>query len=335
MYDNETRQNYPALIAISKNILGKLQAIQVTYLDAKTAKKAKLNNNKKTYGILNVGNPVVIINEGLNKEHIVVAEGVETALSIKEANPSLRIYATLGAGNFKHVPVTKQNKSVLFCADNDGENSSSQKLLQQASEVLSMQGIDVWQIMPKDYKQDFNDVLKNKGVRAVKEYLESPQLIKKGISADKLQQDIKNSLNNTIVGIDSEQITIPQELLQDNTKNAIINYIEKLEIYEEALSHYPKMSQKGDNIHLAITEAHQKLTQVTEDILSNKEIWQEIELKSELTLLNIREMGKKQDIIIKLKKNMLTKAELNAIKISIKGKGKSVKISKSMRLKLE
>jgi hypothetical protein len=46
-------------------------------------------------------------------------------------------------------------------------------------------------------------------------------------------------------------------------------------------------------------------------------------------------MGKKQDIIIKLKKNMLTKAELNAIKISIKGKGKSVKISKSMRLKLE
>lgn len=333
LYDYETRKNYPGLIAISKNISGKVQAVQATYLDSKTAKKAAVSNAKKTYGVLNIGNPIVIINRGLNKEHIVVAEGVETALSIKEANPALTIYATLGSSNFKHIPLTKETKSVLFCADNDGVNSSSQKVLRQASEVLSLKGIDAWQIIPKQIKQDFNDVLKNEGVEAIRDYLKHPQLLNKGICNEKLHHDIENGLKNTIAGIDNQQLKISEGLLSVDTKKALIDFIKKLGIYEDSLSQYTKNLQKGDTEHLGIMDAKQKLAQAAQGILLNKEIWQEIVLKSELSMLSIEQMGNIKSIVTKIKNNIVTKSELHAIKISIQGKGKSVQKKKSLKLK--
>jgi len=107
------------------------------------------------------------VNQGNEKDRIAVAEGPETALSIREAHPEWRVYATLGISQFGRVPLAPGIKEVLICADNDGDKPQIKKMLDRAVVALSNREVDVQLVKPKEVKTDFNDVLKAGGVRAV------------------------------------------------------------------------------------------------------------------------------------------------------------------------
>lgn len=188
VYHGEAKQCLPALVVVAKNRQKETQAVQVIFLDKTTANKAKLNSPKLTYGSLSQGNVGVLVNAGKDSQTLAVAEGPETALSISEANPDLRVYAVLGSGNFGRPPICPDTKKILFCADNDGKNSASQKKLHAAAEKLSVQGIEVWQATPDKEKQDFNDVLKAQGKEAVRIGLESAYLIQTAKTAESLRK---------------------------------------------------------------------------------------------------------------------------------------------------
>jgi hypothetical protein len=180
----ETGKKYPALIAIAKNENGVTQAVQAVYLDAATAHKATdLSHAKLTHGLLAHGRLGVLIHKGKNAQTIALAEGPETALSVAQAQPDMTIYATLGCANFKRAPITKDTKTVLFCADNDSikhhstEKTPSQRQLESAATALAKHGLSVYQTMPATVK-DFNDVLKQGGIAAVNAELEKTTLVK-------------------------------------------------------------------------------------------------------------------------------------------------------------
>jgi hypothetical protein len=147
-------------------------------LDPKTANKAKINTPKLTYGVLSYGMMGALVNQGKNASIIAIAEGPETALSIREANPHLTIYAVLGSGNLSRVPFTKETKHILFCADNDGKKSASELKLQKAADYYADKNMHVWQTMPEKVKQDFNDILKESGKERVRTYIKNAELIR-------------------------------------------------------------------------------------------------------------------------------------------------------------
>ena len=56
---------------------------------------------------MNVG---VLVSTGRETRTIAIAEGAETALSISDANPELRVYAVLGSGNFTRVAYSQRHR---------------------------------------------------------------------------------------------------------------------------------------------------------------------------------------------------------------------------------
>jgi len=197
-YHGEANKKLPALAVVAQNARGKLRAVQLIYLDPKTANKAKLETPKMTYGSPSFENMSVVINRGKNNKLIALAEGTETALSVKEAFPELTIYCTLGTSHFHRVPLRHDTQQLLFFADNDGEQSKSQQSLYKAAESLAGKGVDVWQVispsLPGLDKADFNDVLKRHGIVPIRESIKTAKLVK---SAENRKATL-NSASETI-----------------------------------------------------------------------------------------------------------------------------------------
>ena len=97
-----------------------------------------------------------------------LAEGVETALSIKEAGFQGKIVATLGVHNFKHyLPLSGER--LILCGDHDAQGSSSALVLEKTVKSFQDKGYNVWCVVPDQEGQDFNDILKNAGQAGVQE----------------------------------------------------------------------------------------------------------------------------------------------------------------------
>jgi Ti-type conjugative transfer relaxase TraA len=166
----DTYEVYPALVALARNKDGEIKADQLIFLNEKTGQKADCEANRKSFGLLRGAYVQIQKGEGA----AFMAEGVETALSIKEAGVKGDIYAVLGSENFKNASLFVDDKSrpVILCADQDGENSPSHKVVDKAVSVLKEEGFNVSVIRPagSHEKEDFNDVLKREGVGGLREY---------------------------------------------------------------------------------------------------------------------------------------------------------------------
>jgi len=120
----------------------------------------------------------------------------------------------LGSGNFARAPICGDTQKILFCADNNGKNSASEKKLAHAAEQLALKGVSVWQAIPTQEKQDFNDVLKTQGVEAIRERLDSAMLLQDTKTVDIVQEKIQTFLKGT---------RQPKNLSPDNS-NEVIQY---------------------------------------------------------------------------------------------------------------
>jgi len=173
IYDRSTDKTYPALLVAGKDFQGRIVGVQVIYLDQKTGKKAAIEVNKRSHGL--VKGAAVLINKG--GPTIAVAEGPETALSIANADPNLTVFASLGSiTNFSAIPFEAKGNMLIVCADNDGIENESNHKTSRAIKSLNDKGFNVFVAKPEIKGQDFNDVLQLEGRDSVLNAIKHSQL---------------------------------------------------------------------------------------------------------------------------------------------------------------
>ncbi|KJV76736.1 toprim domain protein [Rickettsia hoogstraalii str. RCCE3] len=211
MWDNNSKQYYPALIAFARNKDGNISGGQSIYLNKDTNNKADIKVNKRSFG--RIRGSFVEINKNNEQQNVqsrnvqsrnvqsskdgnnsasnvtIIAEGLETALSIREAGIKGKILCSLGVSNIRNYEPIKGER-IIIAADNDGKDAVSVNTVIKAQEELIRQGAVVAIIRPPE-KGDFNDMLKSQGAESINKLIE-PEIAK--LTAASKVTELKSSL---------------------------------------------------------------------------------------------------------------------------------------------
>lgn len=182
--DHSSGQEFPCLMAAARSVDGEIRAVQLTFLDPETAGKADIPIQKKSFGVLK--GSFVTLQKGLEGDPVFVAEGLETALSLKQAKIPGTIKASLGLSNIKRLEPKDPTTPIVICADHDAPDSQATKSLGKTVFSLQERGVKVTVIKPDNLSDDFNDVLKKGGAQKVRESIE------KAMGWSKAKQDEKD-----------------------------------------------------------------------------------------------------------------------------------------------
>ena len=169
----------------AQNHDGEMTAVQTVLLDPSTAHKVAehaVGAVKRTRGELK--GSAVLVHEG-NSNQVIIAEGPETAASLIQAEPDANIYATLGniknATELSWLAEKHHTDTFHFAADFDGPDAKSMHALKEVTEDLQkehqIKSIVSTPDLPNHEKYDFNDVLREKGIDAVKQQFTQSQPI--------------------------------------------------------------------------------------------------------------------------------------------------------------
>lgn len=161
LWHYNARENMPAMAVFARNKEGEITGAHAIYLNS-DGSKADIKPNRQSLGQIK-GSYVEIQTASIG--FTVIAEGVETALSLKEAEVPGRILCSLGVKNLKNYEPAV-GETVVIAADNDGKNAAVSKALDSAVVALEERGANVVVVQPAE-KGNFNDVLKIKGIEAV------------------------------------------------------------------------------------------------------------------------------------------------------------------------
>ncbi|HBN21774.1 MAG TPA: hypothetical protein DD412_00860, partial [Holosporales bacterium] len=166
-----------ALLSIAKDRDGEVKAIQITQLTGdgkKVVGDDGIKLPKKTYGVQK--GSFVELQKGNDKDPIILAEGIETALSVKEIGLKGTVLCSLGTANIGNLKM--KDREIIIATDWDGSiEVQSWKATEKAKANLEAKGNSVSIILPvKDswknpkltnVKLDFNDLLKQEGLGSV------------------------------------------------------------------------------------------------------------------------------------------------------------------------
>ena len=170
----ETRQYRPALLALSVDKNNQVQSVQVTYLDPITVNKMTgIEVDKRSYGPPK--GSMSQIQQGLGKT-AALAEGVETALSVASAKPNWDVYVSFGVARMAELAEHTKADNIVLCADNDGDGAASTQAITKVANQLVLQDKMVSIARPEQVGSDFNDVLQNRGVKAVCQQLDKAEI---------------------------------------------------------------------------------------------------------------------------------------------------------------
>jgi hypothetical protein len=167
-------EDTPALVAFVRNSEGEVTGLQQILLNPHSAEKAAIAVPKKSLGkIAGSFVDVGVISQGVNDSEnadekqtvTIIAEGLETALSVKQALASgsisgsrdIRILCSLGIFNMRNYQ-PQQGEKIIIAADNDGKDSVTERTIEKAKKELQSKGAFV-EIVKPEQKGDFNDVL--------------------------------------------------------------------------------------------------------------------------------------------------------------------------------
>ena len=152
----------PALIAAVTDGAGVLQGVHRTWLAPDGQGKAAVETQRRAMGHL-LGNAVRLSPQG---ENLVVGEGIETMLSIREVAPGLPVWAALSSGHLGAVLLPDGLQRLYIAIDRDpAGQSAAERLTTKASKV----GIAVRVLEPR--LGDFNDDLRADGPEALRRQL--------------------------------------------------------------------------------------------------------------------------------------------------------------------
>ncbi len=151
MWDNSSKKYYPAIIAFARNKDGNITGGQSIYLNKDTNNKADIEVNKRSFG--RIRGSFVEISKNNEQQNVqsskdgnnsasnvtIIAEGVETALSIAEAGIKGKILCSLGISNIRNYEPIKGER-IIIAADNDGKEAVSVNTVIKAQEELISKG---------------------------------------------------------------------------------------------------------------------------------------------------------------------------------------------------
>ncbi len=151
IWDNSSKQYYPALIAFARNKAGNVTGGQSIYLNRETGAKADIKVNKRSFG--RIRGSFVEISKNTEQKNMhqnkqvsnsvsnvtIIAEGVETALNIGEAGIKGKILCSLGVTNIRNYEPAEEEK-IIIAADNDGAGAVSINTVIKAKKELMVKG---------------------------------------------------------------------------------------------------------------------------------------------------------------------------------------------------
>lgn len=171
VYSKLNGKTHPAMLVIARDHQGNIKAVQATYLDPATATKVDKSQvviQKQTFGAMK-GAAVTI--EGKKGAPTLIAEGIETGLSLKQAIPHATIKITLSKSNFKNIDTRTLSDKTILCLDNDGKDLKRDKVILESTKRLVADHKQVSLMVPSNRnqpKQDYNDILKMDGTHPIK-----------------------------------------------------------------------------------------------------------------------------------------------------------------------
>jgi len=152
----------PAMIAAVTDGAGALQGVHRTWLAPDGQDKASVDIPRRAMGHI-LGNAVRIAPAD---QTLVLGEGIETMLSVREAAPSLPVWAALSSAHLGAVLLPAGLQRLYIARDRDPAGTrAAERLTARASEV----GVQVIVLEPQ--RGDFNDDLRAHGVEALRQHL--------------------------------------------------------------------------------------------------------------------------------------------------------------------
>ena len=167
LFNRETGRQLPAMVAAVSGPNGKFCAVHRTWLQRGSGgwRKAPLDSPKMVLGRLGGGSVRLwrgasgkALAQAHDAESVVVAEGIETGLSVAVACPERRVIAAISVGNMGKLVLPPAIKLVTIAADNDAPDSPATRALQAAIDRFSAEGRRVL-IARSPVGSDLNDAL--------------------------------------------------------------------------------------------------------------------------------------------------------------------------------
>ena len=251
IYDNENKIYSPALVAFAKDKDGRVTGGQQIILDRKTNSKADIFVPKKSFGKIagsfvdlgELNNDKTGVEQSKDESYItIIAEGVETGLSVKEAmrehsgldkernqtTGKVKILCSLGISNIKNYQPNPGEK-IIIAADNDGSNSNTIKTIESAKLALEEKGAFV-EIVRPEKEGDFNDILqdkKNGGTREIAKAFNSAIVRHRATTLDEYFG--KHELASKLDEVDRSNLELIQE--HNLSEKQIVDAYRKGDIY--------------------------------------------------------------------------------------------------------
>ena len=206
---------FPAMLALAQGPAGGIKGGQLCFI-TEQGHKIKTGPARKSVG--NLSQAFVVI-PGSDK--IVIAEGVEDALSIYEAT-GYQVISSLGLGRIEKMALGA-GMTVVLARDLDPEGSPADRKFKNVCKTLSKRGVDLYIATPDQLgdseKADFNDILKTSGKARVKELIDSAinykDLQLQQVTGDHDKKDIVARFNSRYFVVKDHGKTVVMEEKED------------------------------------------------------------------------------------------------------------------------
>jgi hypothetical protein len=145
-------QRWPAMVALAQDVEGQPRAVHRTWLNRDGSDKAPVDKNRMSLG------PVsgCAVRLGEATDSLILAEGIESALSVTRFLGNRPVWATLSTSGMKAVQLPPSIHSVVIAADHDAPGLDAAQTLCWR---LEAEGRSVTMIRPNREGDDFNDIL--------------------------------------------------------------------------------------------------------------------------------------------------------------------------------
>ncbi len=158
LFHKPSGRRFPAMVAVVTNPAGEFRGVHRTWLRADGRGKAAVTPSKMSLG--HVGGGAVHLGEG--GDVLLVAEGIETAMSAAMLLGIPAVWAALSTSGMRSVVIPDSYTEIVIAADNDS-NGAGLDAAEALRQRLLVERRKVRILKPKIVGQDFNDVLQSKG----------------------------------------------------------------------------------------------------------------------------------------------------------------------------
>lgn len=154
-----SESNLPAMVAAIQGVDRQICGVHRTYLSPDGTGKAAVDPSKMMAGVAQRG----AVRFCPPADHLYVAEGIETALSVVSVRPSASVWAALSLDNMEKIELPDVVSHVTLIADNDQKDwRAGRRAVRQAVSAHAAAGRLVSTLWPPR-GCDFNDVLARAG----------------------------------------------------------------------------------------------------------------------------------------------------------------------------